>query len=210
MWCFGNNETTNREQAPFGYLQSHTNTRNHTSASDTIKGSDFPLLVAITESKHDEEKGTGRGGQERRCGRLEEKEVKQWKDGFTWLGTSGSSSSMSMKTSSDIKWGVSPIREHTHKVIRHVHSESEFSLSRWHLTYVSIPLSPPPSLVPLLAGSGTPPASGLCTDPPRASSQTDGYRWLWWRLEACKGPRWGAAGEKWNQSMIMPTWCFLR
>lgn len=63
MWRFGNNETPNREQAPIGYLQSHTNTGNHTAASKTSRGQIFPF-----GGDHGEEAWWGQRNRERRAG----------------------------------------------------------------------------------------------------------------------------------------------
>lgn len=67
MWRFGNNETTNRKQAPFRLF---TIAHKHQKPQVCLgynQGSDFPLLVAITAIKRDEERRKvreegGRGG----------------------------------------------------------------------------------------------------------------------------------------------------
>ncbi len=117
---------------------------------------------------------------------------------------SGSSSSMSIKTSPEITWGVSPTRTNTQKDIFNSFYQSGsllhmFTSIHASMSYVSIPPPPPPpALVPPLGRTDTPPAPGWCTDRPPASSQTDGCRWLWWRSAACRAPHREVSEEGWR------------
>lgn len=126
----------------------------------------------------------------------------------TWSGMSGSSSSISIKASPEINWGVSPAySKHTSERLLIISiSLSIFyaSLEPSGLTYVSIPQPPPLSLVPPLGCIYIPPVNLLCTDQPRASFQTVGCRWLWWQWVACRGPH-GEASEEMEEGLKIET-----
>lgn len=130
--------------------------------------------------------------------------------GSTWSGMRGCSSSMSIKTSPQTEWGISPAHTHTAEK----HTSFLIRLFYWpslcsHHTYVSIHVPRPPLPVPPQGCSDIPPGTGPCTDQPRASSQTDGCRWLWWQWAACKGPPGEASAEMRGASCDRPTQCWL-
>lgn len=105
----------------------------------------------------------------------------------------GSLSSMSISTSSLGVWGMVSVKERFVRLICFYFCLS-FFLS--NVSCCSHPSLPQVALRPgSQVGSGTPPESGWCIDPPLASCQTVGYQSLWSPMEACRVPPWAAAGD---------------